>query len=36
MELKTGHFTHLDTFVELTGDKVRLTVEPEDLVFIEK
>ena len=35
MELKTGHFTHLDTFVEATGDKVRLTVEPEDLVFIE-
>jgi endonuclease YncB( thermonuclease family) len=36
MELKTGHFTNLDTFVEVTGEKVRLTVEPENLVFIEK
>ncbi|MDD5267123.1 MAG: hypothetical protein PHO08_08335 [Methylococcales bacterium] len=36
MELKTGHFTHLDTFVEVTGNKVKLTVEPENLVFIEK
>jgi hypothetical protein len=36
LELKTGHFTNLDTFVEVTGNKVKLTVEPEDLVFIEK
>ena len=36
MELKTGHFTNLDTFVEVIGNKVRLTVEPEHLVFIEK
>lgn len=36
MELKTGHFTHLDTFVEVEGNEVTLTVEPEQLVFIEK
>src|SRR5262249_34121363 len=36
MELKTGHFTNLDTFVEVTGDTVKLTVEPENLVFFEK
>ncbi len=36
LELKTGHFTHLDTFVEVTGNEVKLTVEPENLVFIEK
>jgi hypothetical protein len=36
LELKTGHFTNLDTFVEVTGNEVKLTVEPEDLVFIEK
>jgi hypothetical protein len=36
LELKTGHFTNLDTFVEVTGNKVKLTVEPENLVFIEK
>ncbi len=36
LELQTGHFTNLDTFVEVTGNKVRLTVEPEYLVFIEK
>ena len=36
MELKTGHFTHLDTFVEVTGNEVKLTVEPENLIFIEK
>jgi hypothetical protein len=33
--IKTGHFTHLDTFVEVTGQQVRLTTEPEGLVFIE-
>lgn len=36
LELKTGLFTHLDTFVEVEGNKVTLTVEPEQLVFIEK
>jgi hypothetical protein len=36
LELQTGHFTNLDTFVEVTGNKVRLAVEPEHLVFIEK
>ena len=36
MNLKTGHFTNLDTFVEVVGEKVKLTVEPENLVFIEK
>ncbi len=34
-ELTNGHSTHLDTFVELIGNKVRLTVEPEHLVFKE-
>ena len=36
LELKTGHFTHLDTFVEVEGNQVKLTVEPEYLVFVEK
>ncbi|CAL1238945.1 hypothetical protein [Candidatus Methylocalor cossyra] len=36
LALKTGHFTNLDTFVEVTGNEVKLTVEPEGLVFIEK
>lgn len=36
LELKNGHFTNLDTFVEVTGEQVRLTVNPEDLVFVEK
>ncbi|MEC4748959.1 hypothetical protein [Methylomicrobium sp. Wu6] len=36
LELKAGHFSNLDTFVEVTRNKVRLTVEPEDLVFVEK
>lgn len=35
LELKTSHFTNLDTFVEVEGNKVKLTVEPENLVFIE-
>lgn len=35
MELNTGHFTNLDTFVEVRGHEVKLTVEPEQLVFIE-
>jgi hypothetical protein len=34
-ELTQGHGTHLDTFVEVTGNKVRLTVKPEQLVFKE-
>lgn len=36
MELKNGHFTNLDTFIEVTGEDVSLTVNPEDLVFVEK
>jgi len=32
--LKTGHFTNLDTFVEVMGQQVRLTIEAENLVFI--
>lgn len=36
LELKTGHFTNLDTFVEVTEKKVKLHVAPEDLVFVEK
>jgi hypothetical protein len=34
-ELTNGHSTHLDTFVEVIGNKVRLTVKPEQLVFKE-
>jgi uncharacterized protein (DUF952 family) len=36
LELKSGHFTNLDTFIEVTGNEVKLSVKPEDLVFIEK
>ncbi|MGX2041062.1 hypothetical protein ACWJKU_13135 [Methylocaldum sp. MU1018] len=36
LEWKAGHFINLDPFVEVTGNEVKLTVEPEDLVFIEK
>jgi hypothetical protein len=32
--LPTGHFTNLDTLVEVMGQQVRLTIEPENLVFI--
>lgn len=35
LELSAGHSTHLDTFVEVMGTKVRLTVKPEQLVFKE-
>jgi len=34
-ELSNGHSTHLDTFVVVSGSKVRLTVKPEQLVFKE-
>ena len=34
-ELSTGHSTNLDTFVQVQGTRVRLTVEPERLVFKE-
>jgi len=34
-ELTTGHATHLDTFVEVKGNQVRLTVQPEQLMFKE-
>jgi hypothetical protein len=36
MVLGTCHFTNLDTFIEVTGQQVRLTIEPEELVFVEK
>jgi hypothetical protein len=36
LDLRNGHFTNLDTFVEVSGNKVKLTVEPENLIFIEK
>lgn len=35
-ELKNGHFTNLDTFIESTEENVSHTVNPEDLVFVEK
>jgi hypothetical protein len=35
LSLETGHFTNLDTFVQVTGQEVKLTVEPEKLVFVE-
>jgi endonuclease YncB( thermonuclease family) len=34
-ELTNGHSTHLDTFVDVTGHKLRLTINPEQLVFKE-
>jgi hypothetical protein len=34
-ELTAGHSTNLDTFVEVQGHTVRLTVEPERLIFKE-
>lgn len=34
--LDNGHFTHLDTVVEVDGDQVKLTQPPENLVFIPK
>lgn len=36
LELKSGHFTNLDSFVTVKRHKVKLTVEPERLVFVEK
>lgn len=36
VELGTGRFTNLDTFVEVTNKEVRLTAKPENLVFVEK
>jgi hypothetical protein len=36
LALETGHFTNLDTFVLVTGHRVKLAVEPENVVFIEK
>jgi hypothetical protein len=35
VSLRNGHFTNLDTFIEQTGACVRLTIEPENLVFQE-
>jgi|SRR5215213_908487 len=31
--LPQGHFTHFDTIVEVIGDIVRMTVQPENVVF---
>ena len=31
--LSTGHFTHFDNVIEQDGNRVGLTVDPEDLVF---
>ena len=36
MAIKDRHFTNLDTFVEVEDDRVRLTLPPEGLVFLEK
>jgi hypothetical protein len=35
LELTNGQFTNLDTFIEVTRNQVKLTVEPENLVFME-
>jgi hypothetical protein len=35
LALETGHFTNLDTFVQVIGQEVKLTIEPEKLVFVE-
>ncbi len=34
--LPTGQYTGLDTVVKVTGQTVRLTYRPEDLVFEER
>jgi hypothetical protein len=34
--LQTGHFTNVDTIVEVQDDFVRLTLPPEEVVFIPK
>jgi endonuclease YncB( thermonuclease family) len=34
LDLETGNFTHFDNVLSLTGDKLRLTREPEQLVFV--
>lgn len=34
LELSSGHLTNLDTFVEITGNTIRLTREIHDLVFM--
>jgi hypothetical protein len=31
--ISSGHYTHFDTVVEVEGDKVRMTVAPEDILF---
>ncbi len=35
LNIKNSHFTHFDTFVEVTGKNVKVTVEPENLVFMQ-
>ena len=31
--LSLGHRTHFDTVIEQTGNNIRMTVPPEDLMF---
>jgi endonuclease YncB( thermonuclease family) len=31
--ISSGHYTHFDTVIEVEGDKVRMTVAPEDILF---
>jgi endonuclease YncB( thermonuclease family) len=33
--IPTGHATHLDTLIEVTGQHLRMTLPPEQIVFIE-
>lgn len=32
--IPTAHFTHFDTVIEVTVNTVRMTEEPENLVFV--
>jgi hypothetical protein len=34
--LSTGHITGFDFVIEVDGQRLRLTHQPEDLVFVEK
>jgi hypothetical protein len=35
LHIPTGNFTHFDTFIEETGNRIRMTCTPEELVFDE-
>jgi hypothetical protein len=35
LDLRRCHFTHFDTFVEESGNQIKLTRFPEELVFDE-